>query len=342
MMGDFEVVKYDVADTAIQALAEKSAGLKIEGIEDRAGYAAVHAARMEFKGLRVKVEKRRKELKADALEWGRRVDTEAARLTGLMEPHENRLLAEEKRIDDEKARIAAAEEARKQAVIQARRNALFQIGARFDGSIFTLPDINVTIPEAMIIGQSEAIFNASFNQIKGKMEARRLEIEAQKREEQEKLDAQRREIEAEKKRQEEARAAHEIEMQKIRDAQRLNDEKMKAERDAIEREKAAIQAEKDAIAREERRKVEAIEKEKAEAARIEAEKKAAAERAARIEATKPDFEKLRSWVDALNTWILDHPCQINTKEGDAIYTATLKQIGNALTYLKSECRGEDV
>ena len=58
-----------------------------------------------MKGKRVEVEKKRKELKADALEWGRKVDTEAKRIFGLLEPIETHLQTEENRVAQEKERI---------------------------------------------------------------------------------------------------------------------------------------------------------------------------------------------------------------------------------------------
>lgn len=99
------------------ALTEKVSGytaLKINGIEDADGYKAVRNARLDLKRIRTSIEARRKELKQDALEYGRKVDEAAKALTGLVEPTERQLESEEKRIDAEKERIKReAEEAKK-------------------------------------------------------------------------------------------------------------------------------------------------------------------------------------------------------------------------------------
>ena len=62
------IVKFVPTDTAIAELRDRYMALKINGIEDREGFKAVHEARMVVKTKRVDVEKKRKELKADAME----------------------------------------------------------------------------------------------------------------------------------------------------------------------------------------------------------------------------------------------------------------------------------
>lgn len=58
----------------------------------------------ELTTLRTNIEKRRKVLKADALEFGRKVDAEAARVTGLIEAVEQPLKDVKQAYDDEKER----------------------------------------------------------------------------------------------------------------------------------------------------------------------------------------------------------------------------------------------
>jgi len=110
-----------VSDAAIATMAEQYLPLTIADVNDTAGFKQVHEARMVVKSKRVEVEKVRKMLKADALEWGRKVDSEAKRLTGLLEPIESHLESEEKRIQDEKERIKNA--ARLKAEAEARAKA---------------------------------------------------------------------------------------------------------------------------------------------------------------------------------------------------------------------------
>jgi hypothetical protein len=123
-----EVISYSVTDGAIAVLSEKYLPLVINGVEDRAGYALVHQARMDIKSKRVEVEKTRKDLKEGALRYGQKVDAEARRITALLKPIEDHLDAEESRIDAEKARIRREDEAKKMAVAQARVEELAALG----------------------------------------------------------------------------------------------------------------------------------------------------------------------------------------------------------------------
>ena len=71
-----EVVEYNITDAAISEMESLYMGLTISNLGDKKEFKAVHDARMVVKGKRVEVEKKRKELKADALAWGKKVDTE--------------------------------------------------------------------------------------------------------------------------------------------------------------------------------------------------------------------------------------------------------------------------
>lgn len=102
--------EYNIPDTAIAKYRQDFMVLSVKGVDDKDGYDLCHSARMEVKGKRVEVEKTRKKLKEDALEYGRAVDKEAKRITALLEPIENYLLSQEKIVDDEKERIKKAEE----------------------------------------------------------------------------------------------------------------------------------------------------------------------------------------------------------------------------------------
>lgn len=114
------VVTYQPSEAQLAEMAASTRALTITGIEDRKGYAAVHEARMKLKSVRVEIEKTRVAFKADALEYGRRVDSEAKRLTAIIEPAERELESKQKAVDDEKARIAAEVVARKKAKLDER------------------------------------------------------------------------------------------------------------------------------------------------------------------------------------------------------------------------------
>lgn len=121
------LMRFGVADEAIAKMADEYLPLKIADVNDAVGFKAVHEARMIVKSKRVDVEKVRKELKADALEYGRKVDAEAKRITAMLQPIELHLTAQEEAYQAEKerirnaARLAAEAEARAKAEAEAAR-----------------------------------------------------------------------------------------------------------------------------------------------------------------------------------------------------------------------------
>jgi hypothetical protein len=106
-----DVIKYDVTEAAIAEMKKQFMPLVINNIDDKESFDAVHNARMVVKNHRVSIEKKRKELKADALEYGRKVDSEAKRITALLEPIETHLQTEEDKVINEKKRIQEEKEA---------------------------------------------------------------------------------------------------------------------------------------------------------------------------------------------------------------------------------------
>ncbi|GAG81479.1 unnamed protein product, partial [marine sediment metagenome] len=92
------------------------------------------------------VEKSRKEYKADALAYGKRIDTEAKRVFSLLSPIEDHLKGEESKITDEKDRIreekARVERERveriQQSIITIQQNAVDAVGK-------TAEEIQVTL-----------------------------------------------------------------------------------------------------------------------------------------------------------------------------------------------------
>jgi hypothetical protein len=83
---EFLPVQYDLTEAKLLMLAEE---YDIENIPKAVekgdeGYLAIHAKVMDITAVRTKIEKVRKDLKADALAWGKEVDGEAKRLTGIV------------------------------------------------------------------------------------------------------------------------------------------------------------------------------------------------------------------------------------------------------------------
>lgn len=246
-VGESGLQRFCPTDSAIAEMASQYMPLAIQGVDDSEGYQLVHAARMSVRGHRVAVEKVRKELKADALKYGRKVDAEAKRITALLMPIEDHLAAEEDAYISEKERIRNAERLAAEAAAKAEAD---RIKAEQEAEA------------ARIKAEQEA-------------EAAKLRTERERlAEEQRRLDEQRRQMEAEKKRLADIEAARqrEIENERIR-AEAAEKARIETER-RIEREAAELKARADARAAEAKARAdaEAAAKSRAEALRPDKEK----------------------------------------------------------------------
>jgi len=179
-----QLQKFNITDAAIAEMKAQFLPLKIEGLEDKEGYKKVHEARMIVKGKRIEVEKRRKELKADSIAFGKAVEGEAKRIFTLLEPLEKYLTDQEEAIDNEKERIKQEKVRVEQIKLQTRNNALYSLGARFDGSYFIVGA--VFIDSAKLIDYSDEEFQAiidkatvEFNKEKALKDAEAARIKAE-------------------------------------------------------------------------------------------------------------------------------------------------------------------
>lgn len=251
-------VEYSVSDAALEELKAEYSGLTIS---NTAEYEVVRKAIGHCRDLRVATESKRKELKADALEYGRKVDSEAKRITEALLSIEEPLKLEKSKVDDEKARVKKEKEdalqAKMEAELQAKREA------------------------------EEAAAKAERDRIAAeqKIEADRLAAERAE------LEAERAAVEAERQKQQAIIDEQNRAQQAKLDAEAA---KLKAERDAIEREKfqqeAKIRAER-----------EATEKVEREAAEKKAREEAAKAEAERLAAMAPDREKLAGFALTLRS-----------------------------------------
>jgi len=285
-MTEKQLVVYDITEAAISKMESEFMPLVVAGLEDKEGLAIVHDARMIVKNHRVAVEKKRKEFKADALAYGKLVDTEAKRITSLLEPIESHLQAEEDTVKIELERIAAEEAEKERIKIQDRADGLLEFNVvkpYFEVATMTDEEFD------NFLHNSEYEFNAKKEADAKEAEARRAENERLK-------------IERETQ---DAIAKELLEAQAKLDADRkaLEDEK-KAEIDRKVAEKAKIDAAEKAIA-DAKAKAEAdakAEEERLDRENKEMQEKAEAKRLAKIreDSLRPDKEKLLEFVDRLD------------------------------------------
>ena len=236
---------------------------------------------------RTAVEARRKELKADVLEEGRRIDSCAKYLTAKIREIENPLQAKKDAADDAKRAAKEAEERAKRESFEANLRA-------------------AQAAEQARINEERAKLEAEKEEQRKRDEAARVELERVEREQAE-----------ERKRLELERAEFEAEKRKAAAAKEAEERRVAAEREARER---IERAKRDTQEKAEREAKEAKEaKERAEAAE--------AARLARIEALKPDADKLADYADRVtDAAVLANGLSFSTTEAEEVYTAALGKI----------------
>lgn len=274
-------VNYDIS-------AERLAELEAEcaTLDPTKGTKAYDEARVVLRKLvttRTAMDKKRKELKADSLAWGRLVDSEYKKWETKLLAIEEPVAAKIKAVDD-------AKEAARRDKEEAERKALeAELEAELEARRAAERAEQERIAEA---NRAEA---ARLESERAKLRAEQEAAEAVRREEQRKIDEAKAEIEAAKRKQEQD------------------------ERERLIR----IQAEKDAAER--------IEREQ----RAAAERKAAQERAeaaekARIEAARPDVEKINAFAKTIDRVALP---DVTTESGEAF----VDHIRSVLNQLAQEC-----
>lgn len=262
-----EAIQYNVDEATIQKLKSDYMSLKVANVRDTASYELCKRARKEVRSHRLAVEERRKELKKDALEYGRRVDSAAKEITAQLTEIEEHLKAQEQIVDDEKERKRLEEFRRREALKKERAAKLQAVNAQFDYESL------------------EEMSDNAFTEMLAEATAAHERLQAERKAEQERL------------------AKLEAEAAEARAKQAKIDEENRKLREEIEAHKRAkLEAEQKAVAEEqerlaaEQRKVAA---ERAEAERQEQERIAkenariAAEKAAKAKAEAQAAKKVR-------------------------------------------------
>lgn len=285
-------IVYPTSDEAIEAIRLECLSLAVADENDKAGAKACDDARKKVKALRCEIEKRRKELKADALEYGRLVDAEAGRLTAMLTPIERRL-------EEQAAIVADAEKRCKEAEAKA-------LDERFERRLKELQSVETkAIPYASLRGMSDDAYAKLLADATEahetataarKAEAERLaRLEAERKEEKRKADEQAAEN---------RRLQAEVDRLKQEQLDRERAEREKAEQARKDAEAAKANAERKAKEeREEAERKAKLEREESGRRLREAEAKAAkekadAERKAKEEREAREAETLRQEAEA--------------------------------------------
>ncbi len=309
---NIDLVKYDITAPSITEMKEQFSGMVIT---DKESYKAVASAISVVRGHRTAVEKRRKELKAESLEFGRMVDSRAKEITTSLLEIEEPLKVEKKVEDDKEAAIeaekAVKEEERKAAIL-AKITSISDLNSpdiiNMDST--EIGKLRDSLIDLEIKGEDFEEFSQQAEHIKANVltviqkaydERLAFEAAAVKAKEEEERQAKVREVqearekELAKKENEIRRRAAEIKAEEDRILAE-NDEKKRLEVLKKRLEDVKIQAEKDAKEKAERKERERIEREERE--ELEAKEKAEAEAAekARQEALKPDKARIEGFI----------------------------------------------
>lgn len=323
----FPAVVFSITDAGIAELEAKHRGLVVAH-GDKKGYLALTQAIAEVRTARTDVEKRRKELKQDALDYGRLVDSTAKAITERLEAIEGPLKANKEQIDAENERIRKEkEEAERlrvsgiQSQIAAIANAPAALATatadRLRQAIEKAQAMEISIAEYEEFTQqatdAKAAAIAALNDLltariaADEAESARLaeqaRIDAERKAEAERLAAEQARLAAERaefdRQQAEARRQQEEADRARREAeaadQAKRDAEAKAQQEELDRQRAELKVAQDALAEQQRKAAETAQAEADARARKEAEESAKAAKAkldAEIEAARPDREKI--------------------------------------------------
>lgn len=327
----FPAVIFSVTDAGIAELEAKHRGLVVAH-GDKKGYLVLTQAIAEVRTARTDVEKRRKELKQDALDYGRLVDSTAKAITERLEAIEGPLKANKEQIDAENERIKREKEEAERLrifVIQSKIAAIANAAAllatataeRLRQAIEKAQAMEISISEYEEFTQqatdAKTTAIAALNDLltariaadeaEAARIAERARIEAERKAEADRVAAESARLAAERaefdRQQAEARRQQEEADRARREAeaaeQAKRDAEARAQQAELDRQRAELKRQQDELAEQQRKAEEAAQREADAKARKEAEnaaKAAQAKLAAEIEAAKPERERMVSYV----------------------------------------------
>jgi len=345
---EFLPVQYNLTEAAIKKLREDYDPALIPDTEKKGdeGYLVVHEKVMSITKVRTAIEKKRKELKADALSWGRLVDGKAKELTEIIEAIEAPWKTLKTDLDEKEAREAEEARERELEAMQIIEAKIEQLKSATNG-LLGLPVIQlkerlaliqgVTIDESYgeYVEAAEHHKNAAIKAITETIASQELleEQQAQVKRDQEKIAAAQKEVddkaaELDRIRQENEQAAADkmAEQQKKMDEQQALLDKQKADQEkAEEDEKQRKEDEAFAELEEKQRK----EKEIADAA-------AKKEREVELYARLPEDIKMRKYADELLA--IEAPT-VESKEMDQLNVDTALALGHLAADIYSRTQG---
>lgn len=295
-----------------QLWEQQAREIVVTDIDDKEGMKKAETMRKQVKALRISLEKKRKEIKHDAQQKGKAIDTIAREIKAMIEPMEEYLKEQEEFAKREQARIA-------EQLKSERKAQLDQYG--FDTTFIELGEMDDD-NYARLLETAKTAHEA-------KMKAEQEAAEAERKRQEEEAEKERQRIAAEKAEQERIRQERE-QLEKELAAERAKAEKEKQEREAAEKKRLAEEAKKRA---EEQARIEAERKQREaeeEARQLrEAEARRKAEEEARLKAEEEARQKALEAGDKEKlTLLMDHiaSIQLKSKEGKACIKSICSEI----------------
>ena len=113
------LIQFSVTEAAIAKMKEEYLVIVVSDFDDKVNYDLARSARLNVKEKRVAVEKKRKELKAESLKYGKNVDSKAKLISDELEAIEDYLQGQEDIVKLHQKKIEEAAELKRQADIAA-------------------------------------------------------------------------------------------------------------------------------------------------------------------------------------------------------------------------------
>lgn len=192
-------VVFDTTAAGLAELRTKYGGITSETAQTTVGYKMVVAAIADCRDRRVAVEKRRKELKADALAYGKMVDSRAKDITLALEAIEEPLKKIRYEIDDAKAAEKRAQEELERLRIVTEERKRRESEEAEAARVKAEKDAAEAAEREKVRLEQEAEA-ARLAEERKKLDAERAAAEAEQQKQRDALAAQQREIEAERQR----------------------------------------------------------------------------------------------------------------------------------------------
>jgi colicin import membrane protein len=291
-----QLVTYDVSEAWISQIRTNFQDLSAA---TPGGYEEVRLAIANVRDVRVAIEKRRVELKADALAYGRLVDSEAKRFTTLLLEIEDPLKAKKAAIDDAAARKKAEAEAEKIRAVEAEiaaNRAKQEAEAR---AIREAEEKRLAEERAALAAERKKL-EAEQAALEEQRRAAIAEAQAKEREEARRVEAARK---AEQERLDAAAAAErariDAEREKWAALKRAEEEHQRLEREALDAERRRVTAEREKAERAEFERQAKVRAETEAAEKVERERIEKARREAELAALLPDVEKLAAFAESI-------------------------------------------